>query len=78
MPETAFLGRDLPPNDERADYLRATLTTGEDGRLVATPLPLQDSSLLAGLARADCLVIREPLAPVATAGSLCPILKLGL
>ena len=30
--------RDLPENDERADYLRATLAPGADGTLVATPI----------------------------------------
>ena len=29
--ESAVLGCDLPANDERADYLRATLATGPDG-----------------------------------------------
>jgi molybdopterin molybdotransferase len=77
VPEPARLGRDLPANDERADYLRATLHPGPDG-LVATPVPVQDSSLMAPLARADCLVIREPHAPAASAGSPCVILKLGL
>ena len=43
-----------------------------DGRAVATPVPLQDSSLLAPLAQADCLVIREPHAPPAAAGSRVP------
>ena len=76
-PEPARLGRDLPANDERADYLRATLTAGPDGP-VATPLPHQDSSLMAPLARADCLLIRDPQAPAAAAGSPCVILKLGL
>ena len=76
-PEAARLGRDLPQNDERADYLRATLTPGRDGP-IATPLPIQDSSLMASLAKADCLVIREPHAPAAPAGSPCVILKLGL
>ena len=76
-PEPARLGRDLPANDERADYLRATLSTGPDG-LVATPLPAQDSSLMAPLAKADCLLIREPNAPAAAAGSHCVILKLAL
>ena len=75
--EPARLGRDLPENDERADYLRATLEHGPDGP-VATPLPSQDSSLMAPLAKADCLVIREPNAPAAAAGSPCVILKLGL
>jgi len=76
-PEPARLGRDLPANDERADYLRATLHPGPDG-LVATPVPAQDSSLMAPLARANCLVIREPHAPAASAGSPCVILKLAL
>ncbi|MGE5166273.1 MAG: gephyrin-like molybdotransferase Glp [Sphingobacteriales bacterium] len=75
--EPARLGRDLPANDARADYLRATLAPGPDGP-VATPLPAQDSSLMAPLAKADCLVIREPHAPAAAAGSDCVILKLGL
>ena len=76
-PEQARLGCDLPANDERADYLRATLALGPDGP-VATPLPAQDSSLMAPLAKADCLVIRYPGAPAAPAGSDCIILKLGL
>ncbi len=76
-PERARLGVNLPANDERADYLRATLTDGPNG-LVATPLPSQDSSLMAPLAKADCLVIRETNAPAAVAGSDCVILKLGL
>jgi molybdopterin molybdotransferase len=74
---TARLGRDLPANDERADYLRATLAEGPGG-FVANPVPSQDSSLMAPLARADCLLIREPHAPAAAAGSDCVILKLGL
>ena len=77
MPEPARLGSDLPANDERADYLRATLTPGVEG-LIATPLPDQDSSLMATLAKADCLLIRPPYAPAAPAGSDCVILKLGL
>jgi molybdopterin molybdotransferase len=75
--EPARLGRDLPENDERADYLRATLEPGRDGP-VATPLPAQDSSLMAPLAGADCLLIRAPHAPAATVGSSCVILKLAL
>ncbi len=77
MPARARLGRDLPANDERADYLRATLEDGPDGP-VATPLADQDSSLMAPLAKAGCLVIREPHAAAASAGSDCVILKLGL
>jgi molybdopterin molybdotransferase len=75
--EKARLGRDLPENDERADYLRAALLDGPDGP-IANPVPVQDSSLMAPLAQASCLVIREPYAPAAAAGSPCVILKLGL
>jgi molybdopterin molybdotransferase len=76
--EPAVLGHALAANDERADYLRATLTEGADGSLIATALPVQDSSLMAPLAKADCLLIREPYAQSAGAGSRCVILKLAL
>jgi len=74
--ESAALGRPLPANDERQDYLRATLTRGADGTLLATPFPVQDSSMLTPLAGADCLVIRAPFAPAAQAGEPCQIVKL--
>jgi molybdopterin molybdotransferase len=74
--ETALLGCDLPENDERADYLRARLQTSTDGLPVATPFRIQDSSMLVPLAEAGCLLIREPFAPPAQAGSRCAILKL--
>jgi molybdopterin molybdotransferase len=76
-PQSARLGCDLPANDERQDYLRATLSPGTNGQ-IATPLPDQDSSLMAPLAKADCLLIRAPYAPAAAAGSDCVIIKLGL
>src|SRR5215475_2441766 len=75
-PETARLGCDLPANDERADYLRATLAVGPDGVPIATPAPVQDSSMLMLLARADCLLVREPHAPPAKAGKRCSIIRL--
>jgi molybdopterin molybdotransferase len=74
--DTARLGRDLPANDERADYLRAVLTIGSDGIPVATPATVQDSSMLMPLASADCLLIREPFAPAAKAGDKCSIIRL--
>jgi molybdopterin molybdotransferase len=76
--ESAVLGCELPENDERADYLRATLSRSADGTEVATPFAAQDSSMLAPLAKADCIVIREPFAPRAAAGNACVIIKLGL
>lgn len=71
LPETATarLGLDLPKNDEREDYLRASLRRDENGDLIATPYDKQDSSMFATIARADALVIREPLAEAAMAGS---------
>jgi molybdopterin molybdotransferase len=72
--ESAELGCDLPANDERADYLRATLQRSGSG-LIATPFPLQDSSMMVPLSQADCLVIREPYEPAAKAGSRCRIVK---
>jgi len=77
VPEPAVLGTDLAENDERADYLRATLAAGPDGSQIATALPVQDSSMLAPLSAADCLLIRAPYAPAAKAGSPCAVLKLG-
>jgi molybdopterin molybdotransferase len=74
--ESAALGCDLPANDERTDYMRADLVVQPDGTSVATPYRVQDSSMLAPLARAGCLVIREPYAPAAAAGTRCPIVKL--
>src|SRR5262249_21402237 len=66
----------LPKTDERAAYLRPPLGPGPDGLPVAPPCPLQDSSMLAPLAKADCLLIREPHAPAAKAGNRGVILKL--
>ena len=74
--ESAILGGDLAANDERTDYVRSTLRRDGDGQLIATPFPLQDSSMSLPLAKADCLVIREPYAPSATAGSYCRIVRL--
>jgi molybdopterin molybdotransferase len=63
-----ILGSDLGQNDRRQDYLRARLTTGDDGQPVATPFGKQDSSMLSRLAHADCLILRPPHAPAVSAG----------
>lgn len=67
----AILGEDLPANGARTDYLRAEL---RDGRAFASTI--QDSSMLATLARAGCLIVREPHAPPARAGEMVQILPL--
>ena len=73
--EAATLGRDLPANDMREDYLRATLAPG-DGLPVASPCDSQDSSLLSVLSAADCLLIRPPHAEKGGKGARCTILRL--
>jgi molybdopterin molybdotransferase len=74
--ETALLGRDVPANDQREDYLRARLEVRSDRALIATPVSHQDSSLLGNLAAARALLIRPPFAPAAAAGTPCDILRL--
>ncbi len=75
VPE-AVLGADLPANGERQHYLRATSTWREDGTRVVRPLPSQDSSLVAALAKADCLIVQAPQAPALPQGARVKILPL--
>jgi molybdopterin molybdotransferase len=72
----AVLGCALPDNDDRAEYMRATLTTAPDGAPIANPFAKQDSSMLVPLTQADCLIIREPFAPAAGQGEPCRIVNL--
>jgi molybdopterin molybdotransferase len=72
----ARLGTPLKANDQRQDYLRATLTRGADGSLVASPFPKQDSAMLSLIAKADALIIRPPHAPAAQEGNVTEILPL--
>lgn len=73
--EEARLGRDLGANDEREEYMRATLTLGSDGALIAMPFTDQDSSLLTPLAHADALLVRPARAPAVLAGASCSIIR---
>ena len=68
----AILGADMGPNDNRQDYVRASLSP--DG--VATPFNVQDSAMLSSLAQAGCLIIRPPFAPAAKAGDSVQVLLL--
>lgn len=74
--EPAILGVDLPENDKRQDYMRASLTIRPDALPLAAPFAKQDSSMLGHLARADALVIRAPFAPPAKAGDLVATIRL--
>ncbi|MGX1788960.1 molybdopterin molybdotransferase MoeA [Bosea sp. NPDC055332] len=73
--EPAILASDLPANDERQDYLRATIEL-VDGERRVRPFAKQDSSMLANLSRAEALVIRPAFAEPAKAGDPCRIIRL--
>ena len=74
--EPALLGRDMPENDARQDYLRARLETGPDRLPVVHPETRQDSSMLSVLGASEALLIRPPHAPPARAGDPCRIIRL--
>ncbi|MCA3377655.1 MAG: molybdopterin molybdotransferase MoeA, partial [Roseomonas sp.] len=67
----------LAENDRRADFLRASLDADAEGRLMVRPFPVQDSSMLATLARAEALVLRAPFAPALPAGAEVEAIMLG-
>ena len=75
LPE-AVLGEALEANGARQHYMRAISEWREDGRRVVRPLPSQDSSLVAELARADCLIVRAPDAPALPSGARVGIIPL--
>jgi molybdopterin molybdotransferase len=73
--EPAHLAAPLGANSFRQDYMRATLTKGDDGVWLATPAANQDSSLVRTLAGAEALIVRPPHAPAAKTGEPCRILR---
>jgi molybdopterin molybdotransferase len=74
--QNATLGCNLPENDNRAEFMRATLERDNTGNWLASPFELQDSSMLANLVRANCLVWRPVNAPAASKGDPCEIVLL--
>ncbi|MCX7324939.1 MAG: molybdopterin molybdotransferase MoeA [Hyphomicrobiales bacterium] len=74
--EGALLGRALPANDLREEYMRASLRRDDACNLVATPFSSQDSSIQRLMASADALLIRPAHAPAAEAGTPCRIIRL--
>jgi len=74
--EPAILGADLKANDNRQDYLRASLASGGDSLPIATPFARQDSSMLRMLAQAECLIVRAPFAPSARRGEACRAIRI--
>lgn len=74
--DVATLGADMGGNDERQDYVRARLERAGDGGFTATPFDRQDSSMLATLSQAGCLIVRAPHAEPAKAGDRVRIVRL--
>lgn len=72
----AVLGEALPANGVREHYMRALSEWRADGARIVTPLPSQDSSLMAAFARADCLIVRPPNAPALPRGARVRIVPL--
>lgn len=75
-PERARLATDLGANNFREDFIRAKLSRNDAGELVATPFRVQDSSMMATFAEADCLIRRAPNAAAAKAGEWVPVVML--
>jgi molybdopterin molybdotransferase len=71
----ARLGKAVPKNDRRQDYLRSRLARAADGSLEVFPFEVQDSSMMRLLSEADCLVVRPPNAPAIAAGATVPIVE---
>jgi molybdopterin molybdotransferase len=72
----AVLDADLPANGPRQHYMRAISTVDDTGTRRVRALPSQDSSLLAALADADCLIVRSPSASPLRAGASVPVMLL--
>ena len=72
--QPARLAVAVKANGVRQDYMRCTLARDTDGVLHATPVELQDSSLVKVMARADGLIVRPPHAEAAPAGEPCRVI----
>jgi len=73
--QDAVLCLDMAENDLRQDYVRARVDT-VDGRLLATPFPSQDSSMLRVLADSNAAIVRPPFDAARKAGDACQVMML--
>ena len=72
----ATITSDLPENDQRQDYMRASLESGDDGLTMVRPAHRQDSSMMATLAHANAFIVRPPFDPPLTPGDTVTILPM--
>jgi molybdopterin molybdotransferase len=75
--EPARLASPLPQTGPREHWMRAAREIDAEGRLIVTPFPDQDSSLVTVFARADALLRRPAGAAPLAAGDLVETLRLG-
>ena len=74
----ARLAMPLAENDRRQDYLRAIYHLDESGEAIVDVFERQDSSMLALLNDANCLLVRPPHGPALAAGCKVDILPLDI
>jgi molybdopterin molybdotransferase len=72
---TAYLCEELSKNDERQDYLRAVVSSTDDGKKTVKAFQRQDSSMMMLLTKANCLIVRPPYDPKRTVGEEVEILE---
>ena len=72
----AKLAADLPENDQRQDYLRASLFYDDQGQAWVKAFNKQDSGMFQSFADADALIIRPPYAKTAKTGDVVMILPI--
>jgi molybdopterin molybdotransferase len=75
-PRPAVAAVALEANGPRQHYARARIEAHEGALPRVRPVRSQDSSLIAPLAEADCLIVRPPGAPAVAAGAETAILPL--
>jgi molybdopterin molybdotransferase len=73
----ATLGKPLPANGEREQFLRGGICIRHDGTIVASADDRQDSGLWAPLASARALICRPPGASAARVGDQVEVLPIG-
>ncbi len=74
--EPARLATALPQTGPREHWMRAARAVDADGRLIVTPFPDQDSSLVTVFARADALLRRPAGTPPLAEGDVVETLRL--
>jgi len=74
--QPARLAAPLPQTGPRDHWMRAALAVDGDGRLIVTPFPDQDSSLVTVFARADALLRRPAGAGPLAEGAIVETVKL--